>query len=196
MRYWFTSDYHIGHKNVLWLCKRQFSSIKEMEDAIVRNHNSVVAKDDMVYNLGDFAYKCSPEYVADFISEINGKIVLLLGNHDKPIRNAYRLGYLGKLISSGKLTIVGNIEDPTESVIKRIEINGQVIHLSHPALRTWYGAFRGSWHLYGHSHSNLKSLYKSMDVGVDSNNFFPFSFEDVKKNMDSVIEDFKEDRQE
>ncbi len=43
---------------------------------------------------------------------------------------------------------------------------------------------RGSWHLYGHSHSMLPPFGKSFDIGVDSWDYTPLSYEQVKKEMD------------
>lgn len=43
----------------------------------------------------------------------------------------------------------------------------------------------GSWHLYGHSHGNLPDDPNSLsfDVGVDTNNFKPYSLKDVERIM-------------
>ena len=64
--------------------------------------------------------------------------------------------------------------------------------LAHYAQRTWHGAFRGSWHLFGHSHGNLGPYLKSIDVGVDVHNFLPVSFSERKQRMDRVEEAFRE----
>ncbi len=67
---------------------------------------------------------------------------------------------------------------------KELNVEGQKIILFHYGLRTWHHDLRGSWHLYGHSHDKLPPYGKSFDVGVDSWNFTPLSFEDVKREMD------------
>lgn len=45
--------------------------------------------------------------------------------------------------------------------------------------------FRGSWHLYGHSHGRLPDdpLALSMDVGVDTHDFRPWHFDEIKERM-------------
>jgi calcineurin-like phosphoesterase family protein len=194
MNTFFVADLHIGHKNILIHCpNRKFEYISEMDKEIVIRNNSIVSDSDEVYDLGDFAFRCSPDYAVSVLKQLNGKRYLLLGNHDKPLRQAYRRGLLDGLIKSGKLVIVGNIEDSTVSTIKKINIGKQIIILSHYALRTWPNAFRGkSWLLYGHSHNNLASFYKSMDVGVDTNNLYPWKFEQIKEKMDNVKMDFRE----
>jgi len=61
----------------------------------------------------------------------------------------------------------------------------QRIILLHYAMRVWRGSHRGTWHLYGHSHGQLPDLedHLSFDAGVDSHNFYPISYEEVKAIM-------------
>lgn len=197
IRYWFTGDLHLGHKNILDICKRPFSTIEEHDRTMIGNHNSLVRDEDITYNFGDVGYKCEPKYMSDMIRQMKGRLVIILGNHDKALRTALRLGFLDKEVQNGKLEIAGGYDavwDDTLDISKRIEINGQRIFISHYGHRTWPTAFRGAWHLYAHSHGNLPSLYKSIDVGVDavSNKYFPISFEEVSKIMASKNEDFSE----
>lgn len=80
------SDTHFGHENICnFLCKdgitklRPFSCAAEMDEAIVKNWNSVVRPNDRVYVLGDVAIKRAN--IAT-ISRCYGKKVLIKGNHD------------------------------------------------------------------------------------------------------------------
>ena len=52
-------------------------------------------------------------------------------------------------------------------------------------MRIWRSDFRGTWHLYGHSHGNLpdKEDRLAFDVGVDCHNFYPLSYDEVKAIM-------------
>lgn len=54
MNTWFTSDQHIGHKNIIAYSNRPFSNVDEMTEELVRRHNERVRPDDLVYQLGDF----------------------------------------------------------------------------------------------------------------------------------------------
>lgn len=197
MRNWFSSDFHWGHSNILKMCNRDFVDIIEHDRAIIENHNSLVAENDISWNLGDIAYRCSPDYVAKKLACLNGKIMIVMGNHDKPLRQAYEMGFLNKMLNSGKIEIIGGemaIKDHTLYIAKTIEINGQRIFISHMAHKTWINSFRGSWSLHGHSHSKIISVYKSIDVGVDAvpNKFFPISFEEIKDIMNIKNQDFSE----
>ncbi|MBL7077590.1 MAG: metallophosphoesterase [Kiritimatiellae bacterium] len=189
---WFTSDYHLGHWNIIRLCDRPFANVEEMDQAIIERHNACVGNADTVYDLGDFAFRCSAEYAAARLHRLNGRRRLLLGNHDKPLRQAHKRGLLDDLMESDRLTLIGD-SDPRVQTALRVSIEGQEIVLAHFAQRSWHGAFRGSWHLYGHSHGNLGPFHKSMDVGVDPNDFCPISFTDIKSRMIQVQNTFAED---
>lgn len=54
---WFTGDTHFGHENMLRLSDRPWSTVAQMNDAMVANINSKVAADDELYILGDFSFK-------------------------------------------------------------------------------------------------------------------------------------------
>jgi len=190
----FTSDQHYWHSNIISerLCNRPFKDIIENNETIISNHNCVAYDDTWeVYMLGDIAYKCDANRVFEVLKRLNGKMNILLGNHDKPLRQAWERGLLDKMIKSGKIKIIGT-QDRTDIVAKLLKIDNRTLILSHYAYRTWPSAFRGTIHLYGHSHSNLPSLYKSFDVGVDANNFFPVTLEEVFKRADAVTADFSE----
>jgi len=198
---WFSSDTHYSHANILHHCNRSFLHIYEHDEVLIDNHNSVVDKDDDYFFLGDFAYRCSPERVSEIINKLNGHIYIILGNHDKPLIQAVKRGLLTNVLNNGKLTIFGLsaiLEDSTISISKMINVDGQLIFLSHYSVRSWPSSFRGkSWHLYGHSHNNLEPHYKSFDIGIDTfsethKRFFPWSYEEIKERMDKVTEPFRE----
>lgn len=78
---WITSDHHFGHKNIIAYEDRPFSSIEEMDAYMIERWNKTVAPDDTVYHLGDFALS-SRQHIIELIEQLNGRIVLILGNHD------------------------------------------------------------------------------------------------------------------
>lgn len=51
---WFTSDFHLGHQNIIRYCSRPFHSTGEMDEGILGNLNSMVRQNDVLYFLGDF----------------------------------------------------------------------------------------------------------------------------------------------
>ena len=82
----FVSDTHFGHANSLKF-KRQdgsplrvFESVEEMDETMISRWNSVVGKYDRVYHCGDVVIK--REFLEKVLPRLNGKKVLLMGNHD------------------------------------------------------------------------------------------------------------------
>ena len=77
----FTSDTHFNHNNIIQYCQRPFKSSDEMNEAMIDNWNSVVGEDDTVFHLGDFCLGCAEEWNKT-LNRLNGRIYLILGNHD------------------------------------------------------------------------------------------------------------------
>lgn len=80
MAIYFTSDLHFWHSNVIRYCDRPYSSVEEMNEALVNNWNNTVTKDDTVFILGDFSLAARP--VETIAPQLNGSKVLISGNHD------------------------------------------------------------------------------------------------------------------
>jgi calcineurin-like phosphoesterase family protein len=192
-----SADTHFGHYNILKLCNRNFNSILEHDEFILGRHNSVVSNNDDYYFLGDMAYRCEPSYVAKMLGRMNfQKCYFICGNHEKIFRQAYKMGLLAPLLKSGKLEIVGGAEVIYDSDIyinKTFNINGRRVFMGHCASRTWPHAFRDCIHLFGHSHGRLGNFYKSMDVGVDTNNYYPWAMDKIIEIMDAIKDPFTED---
>ena len=60
---------------------RPFSSVEEMNEAMVDNWNSVVQRGDKVYHLGDVFFGPKPEFQSLW-PRLNGRKRLVVGNHD------------------------------------------------------------------------------------------------------------------
>ena len=53
---YYISDLHFSHKRVIEYDNRSFSSVEDMNNALINNWNKVVSKNDTVYVLGDFIW--------------------------------------------------------------------------------------------------------------------------------------------
>ena len=165
---WFTADFHFGHANIIRYCDRPFSSIAEMDAEIIDRLNSSVAERDLLYFLGDFCRGSGSDALA-YRKRIRCKNIFFIeGNHDAGAR---------KIASEFRWW----------KQLAELKVNGQVIVLCHYAMRVWHHSFRGSWHLYGHSHGRLPDdpAALSMDVGVDTHEFRPWHFDEIAIRMDS-----------
>ena len=160
MDIWIIADTHFGHDNIRRYCKRPFVSVKEMDETIIENWNKVVKPCDTVIHCGDFSFG-EPE---TYRRRLKGNIILCLGNHDRREK-------------------VRGFNHVTQ--IYETKIDGQRIVCCHYAMRTWNCSHHGSWHLWGHSHGSLQDdpCSLSFDVGVDSWNFTPVSYEQIKAKM-------------
>ena len=168
MTIFFTADLHFNHTNIIKHCNRPFSCVKEMNETLIKNYNSVVKPCDTTYILGDFAMKGDYENLVFLMNRLNGKKEFITGNHD---REKYFLQMVNEGIIKSSNQVVG------------ASINGQYIWMSHYAHRIWDRSHRGSWMVYGHSHGTLPPTGLSWDVGVDNNNYFPISFEQLSVIM-------------
>jgi len=158
MAVYFTADTHFGHAGILHACKRPFASIGEHDELVVEAWNATVAPGDTVYHLGDFAL--GPAEAAERIfRRLNGRKCLVAGNHDKRSR---RLPWAEQ-----------------HDGIREVSVESRHLVLCHYPLRSWTRAFRGSLHLFGHTHGKLPGTTQSADVGVDVWGYRPVSLGQV-----------------
>ena len=80
-RIFLISDTHYNHSNVIRYCDRPFKDVYEMNKGIINSWNSVVRNDDICYHLGDFGFG-NKEQISEWVRALNGRIRLILGNHD------------------------------------------------------------------------------------------------------------------
>ena len=169
MNIFFSSDYHFFHKNVIKYCNRPFIDVEEMNETMISRHNELVKPNDTIYMLGDIAFVKNINDAVDVLGRMNGNKILISGNHD-----AHNLKHKEFRDCFSKI-----------SPLLEIKVDGQMIVLCHYSMNVWNKSHHKSFHLYGHSHGsmpdNINSL--SFDVGVDTNNFYPYTYQQVKERM-------------
>jgi calcineurin-like phosphoesterase family protein len=173
MTIFFTSDMHLGHKNIIRLSNRPFNSVDEMDNILISNYNSMVKEGDVIYDLGDFSFANPVKY----FPRLNVQPIRIKGSHDHDLKEG---------VAPRMLVIKpNNLVDEYGSQI--------VITLCHYAMRSWEVSHYGSWHLYGHHHGMLPPYGLSFDVGVDCWDFYPVSLAQVKEKMATLqpIVDFR-----
>lgn len=166
-----TADTHFGHKNIIKYCRRPFDSVEQMNEILIKNWNLFIDKDDEVYVLGDFIWK--PSLVDEIVSQLNGKILLVPGNHDERILKKLK-AYEGKVEILPPLV---NIDSPDY---------GQLV-LCHYPLASWWGKEQGSYHFHGHTHYKDNVYWRLLDVGVDAQNFFPLSLVEAMMKANDLL---------
>lgn len=159
----FTADTHFGHANIIRFCDRPYKDVNHMDEMLLLNWNEVVGQDQVVFHLGDFSFK-GKRNIPNLLNRLNGKVILIRGNHDH----------------SGDLKHFDEVHDLAE-----VEVERQRIIMCHYAMKVWNHSFRGSWHIYGHSHGTLAKDWnrKTTDIGVDSWDYQPVSFHQLQAEM-------------
>jgi len=73
-----------GHEKIIEYCNRPFDSVHQMDEEMIARWNAVVKPEDTVYHLGDFAFfRGGPDVLKDITRRLNGRKILVSGNHDK-----------------------------------------------------------------------------------------------------------------
>lgn len=172
-RYFFTSDLHLSHRNIIKYCKRPFIDENEMNEVIISRWNSTVSPKDIVYVVGDVTFEKDEAKRDQILYQLNGEKHLVWGNHDKLLHKWQRHFKTAKDIAT--------LHVPPEANNGK----GQRIVMCHYAMRVWDQSHYGTWHLYGHSHGSLPDDENmlSCDVGVDSWDFTPVSMEQLAQHM-------------
>jgi calcineurin-like phosphoesterase family protein len=171
MKIFITSDLHLYHKGILnfesGTKRKHFSSVEEMNETLVSNWNSVVGKDDLVYNLGDLGL-CSPNKLRTVLSRLNGKHFLIPGNQDKR-----------KDINKIADLFVG-IENYKEIYYVYNGIKYHICMMHYP-IASWNRRMYGSIMVHGHCHGTYQGEGKIIDVGIDTEigNLFPVNIETI-----------------
>lgn len=171
-RYW-TADLHLGHANISKYSGRPFTSVEEMNRAIIDNWNETVTPEDEVWVLGDFAMG----RIADTLflaRELAGNKTLVPGNHDrcwigaKPSgawdsgawTDAYRqAGFTINLYGEGVLGEMPVLVDHFPYAGDSGDEDRYAEHRLHDM---------GMWILHGHVHEKWRQKNRQINVGVDA----------------------------
>ena len=147
--YYITSDLHFCHNNIVkYQPNRGATSVREMNEKIIREWNALVTEEDTIYHLGDFCFK-GGEFAPAILDNLKGKKIFILGNHDKE-----------------------NTLKPYGKTHQYLEIrHGSFdICLFHFPIVHWHRQEYGTIHFYGHTHGSFNNHGRSMDVGYDKHN--------------------------
>lgn len=161
----FTADQHFDHERIIEYCDRPFRTVKEMNEALIENWNSVVQKNDKVFVLGDFALS-NRENIIKYGKALRGNKVLILGNHDRASKSVY-------------------LEAGFQDIIKYPILWADFYILSHaPKFMPGMGPY---FNIYAHVHND--PTYKDVSsrsccVSVERTNYTPISFTDLRKKVE------------
>ena len=154
MKTFITSDLHFDHRGIMGFCPetRPYKDVDHMNSEMIREFNLKVGPNDLTYFLGDIAF-CQAQKAAGFMRALNGRKILIQGNHDsKTVKDI-------------------SFRSCFEEIHQYLEINyaGSKICMFHYPISEWNQCHRGSIHLYGHLHQNASGLerWRARNVGFD-----------------------------
>lgn len=175
------SDTHFGHTNCWAKFKladgeplRPFSSTEEMDETMVQRWNKVVRPQDTVYHLGDVVIARRSLHI---ISRLNGRKILIRGNHDIFKDDDYRQVCFEQIHGVRVFTdqfIFSHIPLHPDSVTDRFRVN-----------------------VHGHLHGNrVMQTVKNkpqldpryLCVCVEQTDFRPISFDEVNDRINQQFE--------
>lgn len=165
---WLISDNHFNHQKIIEYCNRPFKTVEQMNEEMIKKWNSVVKEGDKIYHLGDFGFG-SKEQIANVVSKLNGRIFLILGNHDNHTPQWYH-------------------DAGVKEVYDHPIIIKDFVVLSH-APQPFMSGNNGLSFIYGHIHDNncFPTWTKnSCCVCVERHNYIPINLEKIIKTWGEI----------
>ena len=170
MTNYYISDLYLGHANIINLCNRPFSSVEDMDAALIERWNAKVHAQDHVYLLGDVAFRNSTP-VAEYVRQLHGHKHLVVGNHDA-----------AWMADTNPRKLFESVD-----LMAEIEDAGQKLTLCHYPMFSWIPK---TLLVYGHIHNNKHDAYwhvlgsykKALNASVEVNNYEPVTMAELIEN--------------
>lgn len=151
---WITADQHFNHTNIIKYCDRPFDSVQAMNKHMFEAWNRIVRPQDIVLHLGDFALQMDEAAVTQLVSKLNGKIILIRGNHDRfGVAKYKRCGFLDvkKKMEFGNFIL-------THRPLPKEELNDKI-------------------NFHGHTHNPVRDYSSNqINMGVEAWDYSPVNF--------------------
>lgn len=146
-----TSDWHLRHKRLVeeWF-DRPFDTIQSHDDSTITQFNALVGPNDHAIVAGDLVLGIHPDNIRDVLSQLNGKLHLVVGNHD--------------------YNVVKRCSDRFESIQKSLTVtfDDVAFFITHKPQPRWNDVeSKKTYHLHGHCHGKSTFMTNRLDIGVD-----------------------------
>ena len=156
MRY-YISDLHFYHKGMNdSMDFRGFSSVEEMNETMIERWNSKVRRGDEVVILGDLSFGTAEE-TNELLRQLNGKLYLIYGNHDRYVNSHGFDSFRFKWIKP-----YAELSDEKRKVV-----------LSHYPIFCYNGQYKVdaegrplSFMLYGHVHNSMDEVLINRFINI------------------------------
>lgn len=177
MAIFFSADYHLGHDNVIKYCSRPFRDGKHMNNSIIRNHNQRIKECDIMYHIGDFCFRGGvqggPNKVQFWESQLNGKIIHVIGNHDP--NNGVKERITSCTMVFGKRRFFVVHRPPEDWNLVPENIDGIIC-----------GHVHRKWDYQVFDCNGERNPIPMINVGIDVRNYFPIRLDEVIRITDRL----------
>ncbi len=181
---YYIGDLHFGHENVIKFDHRPFNSVEEMDKALIERWNQKVNSEDLVYVVGDFAYRNEKPFDW-YLRQLKGKKYLIVGNHDGELwKDSTAMSYF-EGVDRQNVLCQGRRQAP--------------LYLSLSPGRVVWNVL-GNVYVYGHIHNStdatfqfMKTLDRAFNCGVAINGYEPITFQELERNNVAFKQNAKRD---
>jgi calcineurin-like phosphoesterase family protein len=156
---WFTSDWHLNHKNIIRYSNRPYPTVELMNQCLIGNYQNVVAEDDIVFFLGDITFGNVTE-VYRLLNSLPGWKIHIIGNHD--------------MNRKGKLNGL-RFDEQFPCLVLNVGQDQQLLLSHYPLTIVPEGCFS----VHGHIHQHRALSNKHYNVCVENTNYTPLSLDTV-----------------
>ena len=156
---YFTADPHYGHKDIIDICNRQYKNIWDMQLDYVTKWNELIKPEDTGIIVGDYCW--DHKLIKSITPMLNGKKMLILGNHDDInsfdyVNAGFQSVHTSLIMKHGNYDIAIN-HDPVAGIV----VN-----------KSWIV-------VCGHVHTLFKKMGNIINVGVDQWDGYPVSIDTI-----------------
>ena len=181
-----TADLHLGHVNMVTWRGMEPMSVEEHDELVIDRINSVVKPSDTFLILGDLVMGKRLESLKK-VSRINGRKILLPGNHDYCWKGHRRpvagdgVPWVQHYLDSGIEAIIGPgaYQVPGLGHVKLDHFPYSGDHGDEDRYPEWRPEDDGSWLIHGHMHNDWKQNGSQINVGLDAWGGFPVTKDDI-----------------
>ena len=154
------SDPHFDHEKIIEFGGRPYESIEEMNESLIEKWNRTVTKNDMVICLGDWGWRGQKSY--EYAKRLNGKIRLVMGNHD-----------------SGNIKSLINNFHSVHGSLKKGRLLLTHIPIVYDKYRMWDYIVHGHIHREEDGIKDFRYINVNMDVWDRTEKYAPIPLEEV-----------------
>ncbi len=173
----FYSDPHFGHANIIRYAERPFADVREMDAELIRRYNAVVAPDQCVLWVGDCFFHGRAR-AGEIMSQLNGRKVLVRGNHDSSVSAMLSLGFelvVEELVTQIQGVRVRASHYPHTADVARDEAREAKLRDRRPP------KVPGEVLVHGHTHGRERVRPGLVHVGVDAWDYRPARYKEVSR---------------